>query len=429
MHNNNTPSLYNSLQDSPFKDLTIYMSNSIQVGPNMALTNLLSGVSSAVNGKFEVVGKNGWTEPLNNYFILLGDSGERKSAIVKIAKAPHNDWVFKKNKQFKKALQKTKRENKRIKAKIRALERKAEKAEEPECDLIYGEIEVLENKIQILKEIRIFFGDITAPALIRVLSLYDGRICHFEPEAGLLDILCKKSCNISLFCNAYDGESCSIDRVKEEPLNIPRPSISLSITVQPGLGMKFLKNKRLHDIGLLGRCLYVWSSPMAGHRLTDTPPIPEESLQWYNNKITSLLDIPDQYDEFGNVKPRKLELSYEASICLNPYKESVEKALQPGGALSFSKSWGSKLIGKVLRLAGLLHCIKHEDPSLSAIDRETMMQAISLGEGFIVHAQKVYYYASQGKKIEAGKKILNWANSQLYMNNFTAKEAYDNADL
>jgi len=432
MFNSQAPSLYNSLVDGNFKTFIGHTAHSLQIWPDMAFIYLLSGINSAVNGKF-VVGAGGRAEPVTIFSLIVGESGERKSAIAKIAKKPHQDWVLQKNKTLKKDLRRVERENKRIKAQIRVLLKKAENASELECKVIDEKIESLENQIQSLKEFRIFFNDVTIPSLMRVLAQYDGRICHFEPEAGLITILCRKNLNVSIFCNAYDGEEIYLDRVNEDPIHIPRPSIPLSITAQPEIVMPFLRNKKLRSNGFLGRFLYLKCPSVAGTRQTVTPPIPEEGFQWWNNKVTSLLDIPDQVNEFGNIVPWRFELDYWANNRFSNYDEDVERALNQGGRLDFFKSYGSKHSGKVLRLAGLIHCIKHDDPRFIPIDDETMCQAINIGEGFIGHARDLYFHASHGKKIEAGQAIFNWVGSFICTDrsnpmSFTAQKAYDNTE-
>ncbi|OGQ85636.1 MAG: hypothetical protein A2464_09550 [Deltaproteobacteria bacterium RIFOXYC2_FULL_48_10] len=432
MYTNNVQSLCDSLADGNFKNLVCQTAHSLQVSTDMALIYYLSGISSAVNGKIEVAVKDGWKEQLSNFFLIIGDSGEKKSPIVKIVKAPHKNWVLKKNEELKTILQKANRDNKRIKAKIRVLTRKAEAAGELEYDKIVGEIEALENQIQAYKEIRLFFGDITLPALIRTLDKCNGRICHFEPEGGLIDLLCQKQFDISIFCNGYDGEDIQLDRVKEEPIHIKKPFISLSLTAQPKIGIKLLRNSRLKESGFLGRCLYAHCPSRAGYRQSFTPQIPKECLQWWNDKVTALLDIPDQFDEFGNITPWRVEFDYGATIRFNKYREDAEFALRQGGRLSFCNSYGSKQAGKVLRLAGLLHCIIHDDPKSLPIDEETMWQAINLGEGFIGHAQELYFLANHGTKIEAGQRILDWLHDHSYKYGenkvFNVKDAYDNTE-
>lgn len=431
MTNSPLPSIYNYLVDGNLKSFAGHAAHSIQVADSMATFYQISAVNAAVNGKF-VVKAGGRNEPVTLFIVLIGDPGERKSSMASISKRPLQDWLFSKNNKIKMKRRKVERKNRKIKKQIQTLEKKAENLDPLVAQFYDEEIGLLESQIQTLKEHRIFFNDTTIPALQRVLADYDGKISYFEPESHLISLLCKKGFNIKTFCNAYDSEELYIHRVKEDQLHIPRPSITISITAQPEFALNLLRNENCNASGFLGRCFYLWFSKLAGNRKTQTPPIPEEGLQWWHNKITSLLNIPDQVDEHGQTQPWVLELDHGAMACFNQYDEYAERAILNEGFLSYIQGYGSKQSGKVLRLAALFHCIKHDAPQSHLIDEESLRQAISVGEELKNHAQHACYYAIHGAKIEAAQSIVDWLNNHFYQFGehkvFNVKDAYANTE-
>ena len=431
MTNSTLPRIADRLANSKLKETAMYLSISLQISLDMALMYIISAASAAINGKFEFRITEDWDERSCYDYIIFNESGERKSNAVKFGKSPHEEWLSRQKREQESFNRKIKRHNKRTRAKIRTLEKKAEEAGDIESSVIDKKISELEGSIKPLKTSRLFFGNVTPSALIGILDQCKGRISHFEPEGGLINIMCRKDFNIDIFCNSYDGEDIYLDRVNSKSVYIKSPSISLSISAQQHLATKFLQNQNLNNSGLLGRFWFVICQPLAGYRQTNNPSMPKEIRQWWSSKIMSLLDIEDEYDEFGEVKPWKIELAYEAGIRFKEFCDYAESALRPGGALSFSKSWGSKLAGKIIRLAGLLHCIKHDDPRSCPIDEETLQQAISMGEVLTLHAQRAYYFAANGEKIDAGQKVLDWTTGMaLRQMNFcfTVQDAYDNVD-
>ena len=85
------PQLIDCLPQSEFKSLVQYIAHSIQIPEDFVLLNLLGAANIAINGKAAVEINSTYTEPIQLYFMPIADSGDRKSAVLKVAKKPNLD--------------------------------------------------------------------------------------------------------------------------------------------------------------------------------------------------------------------------------------------------------------------------------------------------------------------------------------------------
>lgn len=341
-----------------------YAANTIQVNEDMVLINVLGALFTAINGKFIVVRNCGHSEVLQAYFLVIAESGERKSAIVKLVKKPILEFLREKRK--------TQLDKKSIK-----------------------------NGAQL----QIYFEDVTPISLKNALAENCGRLASHSAEPELLKIMAQSDFSKSVFCNGYDAEEIRVNRSGKKPIDITNSGLVICVSSQPRTAYEFARSERVIDSGLRGR-LFVMNFPsVAGWRNNSVPPIPSDTLDNYDKLIIRLMNIPDSVEGDRH----KIQLMESAEQTFQQFSQATEFELRPGGMLSFDKSWGSKLQGKILRLAGILHCVKHDDPCSHLIDDDTIRSAISMGCEFINHAREFILRADYGETLDVAQEILSWA--------------------
>lgn len=418
------PKISESISEGSFLDLILHTAQSCQVPPDMPLMYYLGGFGIAVNGKFNCVAPNGHEESCNLFLMPIAESGERKTKVASLAKYPHKIWLAKANKDFEERLRDYTDLNKVDNRKINRLIQEASEAEKEQKNALLSEIKAHRSQeAKPPKRIELFFDDTTTTALKRMLASQDGIMGHLESEPKLAEFFSKgPSSGLDLLCNAYDREEMIIDRAKEGRTVIPYPSVNICASFQPGPAMRLMRRKQFIDTGLAGRFIFALIPPMAGTRVNQVASLPQACLDWYHERVHCLLGIPLRLDDFGNPNPYRLKLDDDAAYQFQNFLSWAEPALLPTGALAFSKSWGSKLPGKILRLAGLLHCIDNADPINNPIHSNHMRQAIGIGNTLSAHAQYVYHNAKYDQHIEVANEILHWASSH-GIQYFSAEEA------
>ena len=101
------------------------------------------------------------------------------------------------------------------------------------------------------------------------------------------------------------------------------------------------------------------------------------------------------------------------TINLTPeaYKEHVEYKHMINSQISYGKynnceSFGSKLAGHAVRLAGAVHFLQHEEPWNEPIDASAMKGGIAIAEFFAEQARSVFDH-ERVESLKIAKKILN----------------------
>jgi hypothetical protein len=116
---------------------------------------------------------------------------------------------------------------------------------------------------------------------------------------------------------------------------------------------------------------------------------------------------------FSTNQPIALHLELESEKLLSTFQMEVEINLREGGILHDQlKAWGGKLVGQLIRIAGLLHITKYAETASciedipTVIDKETLTKALQLKEYFIAHAEKAFGIMKQNELLVDARFIL-----------------------
>lgn len=81
--------------------------------------------------------------------------------------------------------------------------------------------------------------------------------------------------------------------------------------------------------------------------------------------------------------------------------------------LEYMESWGAKLLGNMLRIAGMLHCAKNSNaPSETSLSSETVQQAIAISKYFLHHAKCVHNLLGTDKDMQLAKHVTKKLQNQ-----------------
>jgi hypothetical protein len=341
----------------------------MQLCEDLMLLNVFGCLSTAINGKYIVKRANGHTEHPQLFVLIIGNPGERKSAACACAKKPLVMW---------------------------ASQQAADGRPIP----------------------RLHFDHVSGASLIEALREAGGRLVCHEPEPTILTVLGRRNFSKVILNKAYDGEKTMLERAGKPTIIIEDPAISLIVASQPEFAYDFGRRPDVATSGFLGRFLFLMSQPRAGTRIVDTPAIPHEVEAYYNRLIIRLLE----YSMPADGKRHVLTLDQRAEKSFVEFAQQVERESGHGRALSFDSAWGSKLSGKILRSAVLLHCVEYEDPAGSAISESTIRQAIEMSDVFVQHARHFYFMLQNGQTLDVAQRIESWAENAPLIR-FTARQA------
>lgn len=369
------------------RDYVVAVSETTQTPVDMSATVSLGVLALCVQGKYQIQGKPDWIEPLNLYTVVVADPSERKSAIIKHMTKPIDSFETSFN-QSNAANLKFNRAQKRIlERRQRALEEQAAKGKYDKKAMDELTKELAEFKE--MKPLRLYVDDVTTEKLITVLSECDGKTAIISTEGGIFEMLSglySKNVNIDVMLKAYSGDCIRVDRIGRVSESIMNPTLTVLLTVQHNVLSGMMSNNTFRGRGLTARFLYCMPKSIVGERRYRTEAIPTEVKDRYSFLIHDLLKEQTK-DNIPNI----ITLSTKADELLESFSNEVESKLK--NEYSDIGDWAGKLVGTVLRIAGILYrastirddFLKDDEEPL-VVDESTMKNAIAIGRYFTEHA-------------------------------------------
>ena len=394
------------ISEFPVNELPITISDYVravaettQTPPDMAAVSSLAILALCLQGKFMIEGKKDWIEPLNLYSLIVANPAERKTAVLKLMIIPIREYEVEENKHLAPVIEKNIIERNILDKRKKSLEDLIIRgdADKSEIEEIAREISDFEE----IKPCRLFYDDITPQKLAGVLCENGGRSAILSSEGGIFDILAGKYSNgtpdIDIFLKAHSGDSIRVDRMGRASNNIDNPAMTTLLFVQPNIIENLMSNGAFQGRGLCARFLYSIPNSLIGNRKFESNPIPEITANEYNNLIKCLLKLKN------NKEPDILKLSERAYNKLKQFSEYIENMLNE--ELSQIQAFAGKIVGAVLRIAGILH-ITNSKGVISEVCESEMISAMKIGMYFLDHADRAYKIMSSDENIKNAKYVL-----------------------
>jgi hypothetical protein len=388
---------------TPLRDYAKANAENLEIAVDMSACAVLAVVASIVQGKFAIKGKQDYEEPLNIYVLIIAKSGERKSPLMRRVTKIIYDYERKVNEQR----QAEKRDKlKELSARITKAKDSNNKDEAAKLQTEYNSVENSFKKL-----LRLIADDVTPEALTSLLADYNGIMSIISTEGGIFDIFAgryssKNTVAIDTVLKAYSGDPIRVDRQVRSTERIDHPVLTMLITGQEQILEGLLSNMNFASRGLTARFLYCRPSSKIGRRSLDTPEVSQSIKIDYENLLLDLLKIPSD-----SSKPKVINISVDAYKHFKGFHDWLEPRL--ADELEDMDGWCEKLVGAVLRIAGILHCAKHKDNSAGIeVTAKTMKNAIKIGKYFLEHAKYTFSLMGADKTEMRAKFILKRLKNQ-----------------
>jgi hypothetical protein len=197
----------------------------------------LATVSACVAKKVEVEVRSGWREPLNTYWLVALEPGNRKSAVFRDAVEPLLRHERTLNEQLRAPIQAALT---RLEVKQRVQKRAVETAVKtgtPEDMQLAAELKIdLEmEKVPVMP--RLVVDDVTPERLAAMLAEQGGRLALLSAEGGLFELAGGRYSdgvpNLDVFLKGHPGDDLRVDRIGRAPVHVRKPALTLGLVVQP----------------------------------------------------------------------------------------------------------------------------------------------------------------------------------------------------
>ena len=390
------------------------MSEVIQAPKAICANSILASATLAIQGHVDVV-IDGRIRPASNFFISIGESGERKSAVDHQALKPHYDYqeelrithkeelkvYHRETEAYKKAKDDMLKKNKVYDEKLRALENLGDEPISPLRPFIVSE-------------------EPTYEGLVKSLELGQASQGLFSDEGGRFigghgmnsDNALKTASGLS---GLWDGKHISRVRAGDGSSLLVGRRLSLHLMVQPNIAQMILSNRMLMEQGLLSRCLCVYPKSTAGTRKYKSIDLTNsQAMQAFHDKISEILHSPYTTGNAENeLQPRQVELDSHAKETWQMFHNKVEEQLSSFGQLASIKGLGNKAPEHALRVATVL----------AGVDTPRISNFSKISNGYIRNSTiLIQYYLGEALRsfnsgvadpiLQEANKLLEWLRTE-----------------
>jgi hypothetical protein len=355
----------------------------------MAGTSILSAVSYCFSGVYRMSAKRDHTEPLVLDTLTIAEPSFKKSPVISLIKRPYIQFAHDWNEHNKQDIFTAQAEYKLLESKLEALEKKK--------DVTAEEIAKLRTELSNMPPSnfrRIAVDDVTPESLVNLLE-ENGTLLMISDESGMLSNFSGRYSNnipnLDLLLKSWNGETYISDRATRASIVLKKPYMSICLACQPYMFDSMINNPVFRGSGLIARFLYCFPVSNIGHRKYDTQAVPETVAENYKKLIYKLLSKKFAYHDEKELYLHFDEKTYGEFV--DYYNRRIEPMLLTD--MAFCKDWGGKYHGELLRLCGIIHCIKCAlngvEPAENLVTLDTFCNAIEIGEYF--REQAIYAYS------------------------------------
>jgi hypothetical protein len=379
----------------------------VQAPDAICSQSVLAAATLAVQGHADIC-IDGRQSPISSYFIDIGESGERRSAVDRLALYPHTKQERKlydayttakpaydnELESWRKAREQALKEKKDTDRQV-ALEMLGSQPPQPLDPLFLVEEPTYEGLVKLF---------VTGQPSLGLFSDEGGR---FLGGHGMNTDNLQKT--IGGLCEFWDGKRTSRVRAGEAPLILYGRRLAMHLMVQPVIAEPLLSHKLLLGQGFLNRCLVCWPTSTVGARFyKDVDLTTDPHVQAYNDRIATCLHAtlrmangsPNELD------PRAITLTREAKKRWVLFHDHIEGQLGDDQPLHAVRGFGNKAAEHAARLASVLALI--DDLHTTEIQKPYMEAAIHLVNFYVREAKRLFYVAATDPDLVLGEQLLGF---------------------
>lgn len=408
------------------------LSTDTESPPELAAGMVLSACSTAVARRLRVIVKPGYSEPCNLWCVVALPPGNRKSVVQSAATAPLLAWERDQAVIMEPVIKRITSERKTMEVRAKEKRRLASKEKDNgiAVELTREAAEIEAELPEIPRQPQIWTSDATPEQLGVLLAEHGECMAWLSSEGGIFDLLQGRYSNgipnLDLVLKAHSGDHERVDRGSRSSVFLKNPRLTIGLSPQPDVLHGLATKSGFRGRGLLGRFLYLLPPSPLGFRSLQSNPVPKSVHDAYSAGLRALLDWLPATDDHGVEQPHLLRLSNEAYKEWHAFAHTIEQKMQPGGELEHITDWAGKAPGAAVRLAGILHGIKHAHgkPWDTDITAETMKAALEIMVIITSHSLAALDMMGADPTIAAARHVWEWIERRRLVK-FNVRDAFN----
>jgi putative DNA primase/helicase len=354
---------------------------------------------------------DGRTCPISEFFITVGCSGERKSAVDTAALREHRAYEKRLHEDFSFAQRDYKDSiDAYQKARSDALSKKGTVSQRKQAVADIGPEPCPPIEPLVLCE------EPTFPGLVKYLARGRPSQGLFSDEGGrFLNSHAMNSDNavstLAGLSKLWDGKALDRVRAGDGATKLFGRRASFHLMVQPGVVELLLGNRMAQDQGFMSRCLIAFPESTIGTRLYREIDLAASSdMTRYHKCMRELLErkptVEDELDPVRRLQlcPRAMFLSPQAKRIYIEFHDEIEQDM--AGELTDVRAFANKAPEHMLRIAAILALV--QDPDAEEISGQHVEAARELVAYFLSEAQRLVALSWQDPELRTAQALLDW---------------------
>lgn len=391
----------------------------------MVACSAICATSAACQALIDVRRDEQLKGPVSLFFVVLGESGERKSTVDSFFSKPLKDF-------HQRGAEKSKQERKKhnaamavwsakctaVENRIKGIAAGKAKAGSKDGGVSLAQLEEqlaqlhLEEPVAPLSP-KLLITDITQEKLLQQLGSEWPSCAMIAAEGGIVfggRSLSKENqlSTLSTFDSLWSGEFVQSSRKTVDSFELDGVRMTLSLQIQPAVFWEFVgNNPTARNLGFFARCLFAFPASTQGHRLYKKQEACLPALDQFRERLAALLAIePVMTDR--RLTPEAIPLSQEAMAAWIETHDTIERQLAEGGDYIHVRDFGSKAAENVARLAAVFQIV--EPGPIVAVSEQNIRRARAVVEWHLAEAKRCFSGAANSiDPIEKdSRELLQW---------------------
>lgn len=342
----------------------------------MVACSALATLSLAAQAHYDVSRAERLTGPVSLYFLVIAESGERKSTCDGLLSRVLHDYENAQQDEARVEIKRYEADFSAWEAKRSGILESIKLGAKTAKDTSHSEHALRQHeemKPEPPRVPRLIYSDFTPEALTYSLSKKWPSGAVISSEAGSVfgshgmgkDSQLRTLANLN---QLWDASKLTFDR-RGESYTVDGARLTMSLQVQESALMDFIgrTGTLARGTGFLARFLIARPQSTQGTRLFTEPPESMPALGQFHAQILRILQAPAPINDRGGLEPQMLVLSPEAKAAWVRFHDEIERGLGKGGELQDVRDVASKIADNAARLAALFHVI---DAGVGAISAE-----------------------------------------------------------
>ncbi len=370
--------------------------------------SLLAALAQLAQGHADI-SVDGRRRPISEFFVCVGETGERKSAVDDVATWPHRKRERDLAEVYEKDFTDYEMEHTAWKmARDDGLKKaKGFKAKRDFLEEIGQEPKAPPRPVVLIEEP-------TYEGLIKVLQYSLPSVGLFSDEGGRFvgghalnsDNALKTAAGIS---SLWDTGSAKRTRAADGHSAIYGKRLSMHLMMQGIVAEKLMGNDLFREQGWLSRTLISWPESTVGKRgYVEENIFHDPGVKRYHNTCFELSKRELPTNEANELNPPILELSPQAKRLWIPFHDYCDREAKSGRELEAVRGLANKAPEHAVRLAGILSVVK----GASVIGTQELESGIELMNFYLNDAIRMADTGHLNPDLKDAASLLGWLNKK-----------------